>query len=628
MMHFLGTINERHGLALSSYQDLHRWSVDEGETFWRELFSFFPIHHSGDSGCICEDWGFDHYGWFPRVRLNFAKNLLAQGIPEARALRFIHERPNLNRSLTYRELREAVGQFQRPLGQYLGEGEVLALYMPNIPETVIATLGASSLGAITTTISCDFGPQALGQRLGVSKPTVLVAAVGYEYGGVYYDCCKTIEEICGRTPSLKKVILVDFLNARPDTSSIPMASSWEDFLDDNLGDPSFVDLSFNHPLYILYSSGTTGPPKAIVHSQGGTLLQHIKELGLHGDIGASKNLFYFTTCGWMMWHWSVSALFFGGTVTLYEGSPGYPSVRDFFALVEKEGINVFGTSPKFLTALQRTGKLNRNEGESLETILSTGAPLSPEIFDFVYGKIKEDIHLASISGGTDIISCFVLGNPLEGVRRGEIQGPGLGMDVDCFDSQGQSLLGKKGELVCKKSFPSRPLGFLDDPGGKKFRKAYFQRFPGVWHHGDFVEIGPEGGCRILGRSDATLNPGGVRMGTAEIYGPLEEIPFVADCLCVARGEDLFLFLKMQEGEILDGKKKEWVKKLLRQSLGPRFVPRYLLAVGDIPYTRNGKKMELAVTRVLEGQDGDPFLLSMANPECLEEYKAHGRVCEK
>ena len=419
----------------------------------KELFSFFPIRHRGELDPVCEDWGFERYGWFPKVSLNMAENLLAHGDPKARALNGIHESGRRD-SLTYGELRDLVGEAPTPPRGVPEGGEISwPPICPTSPRPSSLALRPPPWGrpSLPSPAILAHGPS--WNALRVSRPTVLVAALGYEYKGLYHDCREAIARASSDIPSLKKVILVDFLGRRPKIQSIPKACPWESFLDDGGKGVSFLEAPFAHPLYILYSSGTTGPPKAIVHSQGGTLLQHIKELGLHTDMGTSKHLFYFTTCSWMMWHWSLSALFFGGTITLYEGSPNYPSVGEFFSLIEREDIHIFGTSPKFLSALRAQGGPPPGARSSLETILSTGAPLTPDIFDFVYGEIKEDVHLASISGGSDIIGCFVLGNLLEDLRRGEIQGPGLGMDVDSFDGEGHSLRGQRGELVCKRSFP-------------------------------------------------------------------------------------------------------------------------------------------------------------------------------
>ena len=621
MAKFLYRVEEKFHLSLPDYSALHHWSVEQGASFWKELFSFFPIRYQGSLDPACTDWGFETYGWFPRVQLNFAENLLIHGSPEALAINALHE-SGLKRQLTYRELSSLVGKLTRSLKRCLHKGEVLACFMPNIPETVVSFLATSSLGATFTSTSCDFGLSALEERFSQCSPRVLVAACGYEYKGRYFDNLPTIIKLCRKMANLRKVILVDFLSRRPDISGVEKGQWWEDFLDHGEGDIPFESNDFSHPLVISYSSGTTGKPKCIVHTQGGVLLQHIKELGLHTDITSDDNLFYFTTCGWMMWNWAVSALFFGSTVTLYEGSPIHPSLDHYQSLIDRENISVFGTSPKFLRSLQQEGATPSNHFKSLRMLLSTGAVLNPEQFDYVYNHIKSDIHLASISGGTDILGCFVLGNPILPVRRGEIQSLGLGMAVDSFDVGGRCLRNKKGELVCKKSFPSRPLGFLNDHGGNRFYESYLRRYKNVWHHGDFIAISEEGSSRIYGRSDATLNPGGVRIGTAEIYRQVEKLPFVDDSLSVGKTregqQEVYLFVKMVKGEKFDSVREHEIKELLKKNLGPRYVPRRILPVRDIPYTRNGKKMELSVTRIMEGKDPSG-IESMVNPECLDEY---------
>ncbi len=620
---FLRKINEKYRQQFSNYRELHQWSIKERELFWKELFSFFSIDYEGELDPVRKGHDFKTYGWFPRVRLNFAKNLLSHGRPENTALNFIHE-SGLKKEISYRELSDLVGKFQRPLRKFIKKGDVLASYMPNIPETVISMLGAGSLGAVFTSASSDYGAVGVLDRFKQVGPKVLVAACGYEYNGKYFDNLEIIKTLEATICCIQKIIVVDFLKKRPSIDHIPKSVFWEDFLDHSRKGPEFVNTEFSHPLYIVYSSGTTGMPKCIVHTQGGVLLQHVKELGLHTGLTEEKQIFYFTTCGWMMWNWLVSSLFFGSKVLLYDGSPSYPGLGRFFSMIDRERITIFGTSPKFLRVLEKTvGNVN-SDLSSLETILSTGSPLLPEQFDYVYRNIKEDIHLASISGGTDIIGCFALGNPMESVRRGEIQCPGLGMDVDCFDENGRSVRDVIGELVCKTPFPSCPLSFLNDSDNKLYHKSYFYRWDNIWCHGDHIKMSAEGGIGMYGRSDATLNPGGVRIGTAEIYGQVEHLPYIEDSLCVAkkrRGDvGIYLFVKMKNNEDLSIQRIREIKMFIRNNTTSRHVPKEIFSVKDIPYTRSGKKMELIVAKVINSKESVDVLQSMANPGCLDEYK--------
>ncbi len=611
-------------LGFDSYQKFHQYSVVHKEDFWKKIFLSNKLIFEGECDPVLLEDDFKNYTWFSQTKLNFAENLLARGGDEKVAINFIHE-SGLTRKLSYKQLRSEVLSLQNYLQEMLSPGEVLAAFMPNIPETVISMLAASSLGATFTSTSCDFGIEGVLDRFGQTRPTVLVAAVGYEYGQKYFDLTEKISAITEKMPGLKKVILVDFLNRGYDQGKIKNSVDYKDILKIKAESAlKFKRLPFSHPLYIMYSSGTTGKPKCIVHSQGGTLLQHIKELGLHCDLTQDKSIFFFTTCGWMMWNWLVSSLYFGSTVVLYEGSPAHPSPEYFFNIINREGINIFGTSPKFLKALEDTNA-KFSEYPTLETILSTGSPLLPEQFHFVYDKIKKDVLLGSISGGTDIISCFMLACPILPVYAGEIQCLGLGMDMKAMDEKGLALVDKEGELVCAKTFPSRPLYFLDDPQSEKINAAYFNQIPGVWAHGDFVKVTPRGGVVVFGRSDATLNPGGVRIGTAEIYRQTEGLNYILDSLCVGRPKDgdveILLFVKLKEGESLTSDRKKQIKELIKKNTTSRHVPREIIEVRDIPYTRSGKKVELAVTRIVSGR-GVLNLEALINPESLEEYKKY------
>lgn len=617
---------------IKDYSALHEWSVNEPEDFWTKVMNYFDVIREGDDKPACTDLSFKSYGWFPQVKLNFAENLLRHAFTnnaDRIALNCLHEKVE-KRRLSYRQLASDVGKLANYLKQLnFKEGDVLGAWMPNIPETISAMLAATSMGGVFTSTSCDFGVEGVVDRFGQSKPKVLVAAAGYSYNGKDIDLSERLLEISKKIPSLEKIIVVDFLGKQPDLSHIPRAILWQDALVEATEEKlTFTRVSFNQPLYIMYSSGTTGKPKCIIHSVGGTLLQHLKELGFHTDLTAKKNIMYFTTCGWMMWNWLVSSLAFGAEVTLYEGSPAYPNLKDFVEKVGSEKVHIFGTSPKFLKALEDAKIDVETDFPVLETVLSTGAPLMPEQFDFVYKFFKADLHLASISGGTDIIGCFMLGNPVMPVRRGEIQSPGLGMAIACYDEQGKILpRGQEGELVCLKSFPSRPIGFLDDANNEKINAAYFDHFPGVWHHGDFIHITDDGGVVVHGRSDATLNPGGVRIGTAEIYRQTETLAWIEDSLCVGRPHDgdieVVLFVKLKVGEQLTGDKVDQIRALIRKETTPRHVPSAIYEVNDIPYTRSGKKMELAITRILAKK---PLtnIEAVANPECLDQYKKISR----
>jgi acetoacetyl-CoA synthetase len=613
----------RHLKLEGDYKKLHQYTVNNKTKFWCELFSFFNLNYTGDLNPALIDEGFKTYTWFPNLKFNFAENLLAKGEDQHTALNFQHE-SGFFKKITYKELKEATASLSHFLKHTMKAGDVLAAYMPNIPETVVSMLATSSIGGVFTSTSCDFGIEGVLDRFGQSNPKVLVAAVGYEYNGKYFDLTDRLVEIEKRLPNLEKIILVDLLGKGIELSKFIKAVKMEDVLKTK-SHLQFEKLPFSHPLYIMYSSGTTGKPKCIVHSQGGTLLAHVKELGLHTDLTDKKNIFFFTTCGWMMWNWLVSSLCFGATVVLYEGSPAYPSPEHYFKIIDRESINIFGTSPKFLKALEDTNASLNSDFKSLETILSTGSPLLPEQYDFVYKKIKSDVLLGSISGGTDIIGCFMLANPNLPVYRGEIQCIGLGLDVAALGENGERLVDKEGELVCGQTFPNRPIYFLDDSSNQKINAAYFDQNPGLWTHGDFVKITERGGVLVFGRSDATLNPGGVRIGTSEIYRQTESLNYIVDSLCVGKSRDgdvdIILFVKLKAKEELTLDRKKEIKDLIKKNTTPRHVPKEIYAVTDIPYTRSGKKVELAVTRILHRK---PLtnIEAIANPECLSEFEAY------
>lgn len=621
MTRFQNWLADKTGQKFSDYDELHRFSVDHNLDFWPSLFEFFSIRYSGELSPVNATEGFSKYGWFPNVKLNFAENLLTTRDGDKVALHSIHE-SGLHSKLSYLDLYHQVAGLQGSLRGLINEGDVLAAYMPNIAETVISMLATTALGGVFTSTSADFGIEGVVDRFGQSLPKVLVTVSSYEYNGKRHSLLPKIKEITERLDCIEQVVIVDFLGENPEISGIAGAMLWDQFISQDKV-IEYTQVPFDSPLYIMYSSGTTGKPKCIVHSVGGTLLQHVKELGLHANLTADKSIFFFTTCGWMMWNWLVSSLFFGARVCLYEGSPSYPSLGDYFEVIDREKINIFGTSPKFLRALEDSGYKAKNL-DSLECMLSTGAPLMSDQFEYIYQDLKSDILVSSISGGTDILGCFMLGNPNLPVYAGEIQCKGLGMDVDAFDGAGKPCsIGTPGELVCKKSFPSRPLYFLGDKDGERIHKAYFAQFPGVWAHGDFIQFTEHGGVKVLGRSDATLNPGGVRIGTAEIYRQVEGISWIEDSLCVGLQEggdvSVILFVKMVSGEELSDDRIKQLKTEIRANTTPRHVPKYVETIADIPYTRSGKKMELAVTHILAGRTINNEQ-AVANPESLECYR--------
>jgi acetoacetyl-CoA synthetase len=563
--------------------------------------------------------------WFSGARLNYAENLLRFRDNKI-ALVFQGEDQQV-RSLTYAELYDAVARLAHALREAgVVPGDRVAGFMPNMPEAVIAMLATASIGAIWSSSSPDFGIKGVLDRFSQIKPKVLFAANGYGYNGKTFNSLEKLESILNELPGVEKVVVVPFTEEKADISTIHNGIHYEDFISAvDVPELVFEQLPFDHPLYIMYSSGTTGLPKSIVHSAGGTLIQHMKELQLHTDLKREDTIFYFTTCGWMMWNWLVSSLAVGATVVLYDGSPFYPNHNAMWKMIQDLGINVFGTSAKFIAACQEAELIPGTEFNlsKLRAILSTGSPLVEENFDYVYKEIKEDILLASISGGTDIISCFALGNPTLPVYRGELQCRGLGMDVHAFDNAGERLIGEKGELICASPFPSMPIYFWNDSDGEKYNDAYFGEFSGVWTHGDYITVNEHGGVMIFGRSDATLNPGGVRIGTAEIYRIVEALPEVADSLVVGQkwedDERVILFVKMNEDSELTEELVDTILKTIRSECSPRHVPAVVLSVEDIPYTINGKKVEIAAKKIIHGEE----VLNrdaLANPESLDLYR--------
>ncbi len=628
MARFMDAVAARHDLVIDGDADLHRFSLDQPGAFWRAVAEFAEV--------TVETWGevmirdadaMPGARFFPDAHLNFAENCLrCRGEGEAIAFR---NEAGVRRALSWDDLYRLVGRLAAGMrAEGVVAGDRIAAVLPNLPETVAIALAAASIGAIFSSCSPDFGADGVVDRFGQIAPKLLFAVDGYVYGGKHIDLTERLAVIAGRLPSVQRIVIVPYVSARASAPPLPAtASPLSDWLAGTAApaDIAFARLPFNHPLYILYSSGTTGAPKCIVHGAGGVLLQHLKEHQLHCDIRAGDRVFYFTTCGWMMWNWLLTALASGATLLLYDGSPFQPTPDTLFDLADAEAMTLFGTSAKMIDAWAKAGLRPKasHRLDALRTMTSTGSPLAPDGFRYVYREIKDDLHLASIAGGTDLVSCFVLGNPLKPVWAGEIQGPGLGMAVDVFDDAGRPLPTGQGELVCTRPFPTMPLGFWNDAGGGKYRAAYFERFPGVWHHGDFVSWTEHGGMIMFGRSDATLNPGGVRIGTAEIYRQVEGLDEVIECLAV--GQDwqgdvrIVLFVVLRPGLSLDEALTARIRERIRRQCSPRHVPAKVVQVADIPRTKSGKISEIAVRDVIHGRPVRNTE-ALANPESLGAFQ--------
>ena len=605
------------GFIPPDYFQLHQWSIDHKIEFWRRVWDFAKI--KGDSGEIVLDREdqFLESIWFADAKLNFAENLL-QSADDAVAIISITERSSRS-ELTFKDLRTKVAQFASALIDLgIQPGDRVASYLPNVAESVIAMLGTASIGAIWSSSSPDFGFQGAYDRFSQISPKVLVACDGYTYNGTVFNVSENVTSLAHHIKSIERVITLKFLSDEEDDFDNIFRraeTSWK-----------FTRFPFNHPLYVMYSSGTTGKPKCIVHSAGGTLIQHLKEHQLHVNLSTGSRVFFYTTCGWMMWNWLISALASGSTVVLYEGSALWPHPNSLIRLIEKEKINVFGAGAKYYTALEKATIKPREtiNLDSLDSLQSTGSPLAPETFEYVYRDFKDDLQMASISGGTDLLSCFALGVPWLPIHRGELQGPGLGMAVDVFDESGKSIRSEKGELVCTQTFPSKPIRFWNDPGHQKLKIAYFEKYHNIWAHGDFAEINEAtGGLVIHGRSDAVLNPAGFRIGTAEIYRQVESITEVTEALCISQdwGDDVrvILFVVLAANTKFSEELSTQIKQRIRTNASPRHVPAKIIAVPEIPRTRSGKIAELAVRNLVHGRAVDNAT-ALANPECLPQFK--------
>jgi acetoacetyl-CoA synthetase len=623
---FIHLVNQRWNAGVRDSQQLYDWSVHEPEQFWTAVWDFCGVVAETRGERVLVDGNkMPGAKWFPDARLNFAENLLRRRDDDT-AMVFRGE-DKVRRRMSYAEVYGAVSRTVQAMSAAgVKEGDRVAAFMPNMPETIIFMLATTSLGAIWSSCSPDFGAQGVLDRFGQIGLKVLFAVEGYHYNGKTHDTLPRIAEIARNLPTLARTVIVSYTREKPDLSGIRNAAHLADFVGPYRGrEIAFRRLPFNHPLYILYSSGTTGVPKCIVHGAGGTLLQHLKEHQLHADLKRGDRLFYFTTCGWMMWNWLASGLATGVTLLLYDGSPFHPRPSVLFDFADEERMTVFGTSAKYIDALNKAGArpIDTHRLDSVETITSTGSPLVPEGFDYVYRAIKKDVLLSSISGGTDIASCFVLGNPTAPVYRGEIQCRGFGMNVQVFDDDGKPVVGAKGELVCTAPFPSMPIYFWNDPDGAKYRAGYFERFPDTWCHGDYMELTPRGTAIIYGRSDATLNPGGVRIGTAEIYRQVEQLDEVVESLVIGQDWDndvrVVLFVRLREGLALDDALAKKIKDRIRLNTTPRHVPAKIVQVADIPRTKSGKIVELAVRNVVHGNPVKN-LEALANPEALEQFR--------
>ncbi|MCB0309829.1 MAG: acetoacetate--CoA ligase [Bdellovibrionales bacterium] len=629
LVDYLRYLREAHHADFTSFGELYNWSIQESEEFWESIWNYCDILHDNQPNSVLNQPGsLLEAEWFPGATLNFAENLLRTD-EEKPAIVFWGER-SVRRTLSYPQLRDLVSKLATYFRQNgVKSGDRIAAFLPNIPEAVAGVLAAASIGAVWTSCSPDFGVSGVLDRFGQIEPSILIVADGYVYKGAAIDSLSKAKEIARQIPSIKRVLVVPYLSHHPE---IGFDADLLDDLQSPTAPLKCANLPFNHPLYIMYSSGTTGSPKCIVHGAGGTLLEHRKELVLHTDLKSEDRIFYQTTTGWMMWNWLVSALSQGSTIVLYDGFPLLDSGKILFDLAEEEKVSIFGTSAKWLALIEKEGLTPKKSHElsNLRTILSTGSPLAPESFDFVYKSIKKDLCLSSIAGGTDIIGCFGLGCPVLPVYRGELQCRSLGYNVQVYDASGKSITREKGELVCTAPFPSMPLRFWNDPQKARYKKAYFEKFPGVWHHGDFVELTEHGGLIFHGRSDTVLNPGGVRIGTAEIYRQVEKLPEILECVAVGQDWEgdvrVILFVKLRPGFTLDQEMSDRIKLQIRENASPFHVPKKILQAVDIPRTRSGKITESAVREMVHGRTVTN-LDALANPEALEYFRGRKELSE-
>jgi acetoacetyl-CoA synthetase len=624
MYKFMQQVNHHQATDFADYDALYTWSVENITEFWDEMWQFADIKASKKWDTVIDDPAkMPGARWFAGSRLNFAENLLRYRDNHT-ALIFRGE-DSIRRVMSYKDLYDATAAVAAALKDAgIEPGDRVVGFMPNMPESIIAMLAAASIGAVWSSCSPDFGIKGVLDRFGQTRPRVLFTADGYFFKGKQLDSLEKIAGIIKELPSIEKIVVVPYTRENADLTDLPKAIHYRDFVKAEAREIDFEQLPFEHPLYIMYSSGTTGLPKCMVQSAGGVLMHQLKELLLHTDLKREDTIFYFTTCGWMMWNWLTASLAVGATLLLYDGNPFHPGPDALWRIAQDEKITVFGTSAGYIAALKNAGVKPRRQFDLsvLKALLSTGSPLSKEDFHFIYDEIKQDMQLASISGGSDLNGCFALGNPMGPVYEGELQCRGLAMKVFAYDETGSPVVGQQGELVCTAPFPSMPIYFWDDPQGAKYHSAYFDRFPNVWTHGDFIEVTERGGLIMYGRSDATLNPGGVRIGTAEIYRVIDRIPEIEDSVVVGQSWQndvrVILFVKMQSGCPLDDALKDTIKKSIRTGASPRHVPAKIVEIPDIPYTLNMKKVELAVRKVIHGQEVKNKD-ALKNPEALDYF---------
>jgi len=630
---FIAKVNADHEVGAKTYDELWYWSVTDIPNFWNAVWDFCGVIGQKGDVVVDDEDRMPGAKWFAKGSINYAQNLLRPRPADAEAIVFWGE-DKVKRRLTHGELVAEVSRAQQALKAVgITKGDRVCGYLPNMPETVIYMLAVTAMGAIWSSASPDFGVQGVVDRFGQIEPRIMITVDGYFYNGKTHDIRDKVKAVADRMPTLEAVVVVPYTQDAADLSGIAKAISHDEFVAGHTaGDVEFVALPFDHPLFIMFSSGTTGVPKCIIHGHGGTLLQQLKEHVLNSDAKPGDRVFYFTTCGWMMWNWLVAALAAECTLLLFDGSPFYPSGNVLFDYADAEKMTFFGTSAKWIDSVKKADLVPKNTHSlaTVRAIASTGSPLAPESFDFVYDGIKSDVQLASISGGTDILSCFMLGSPIDPVYRGEIQKRGLGMAVKVFNDEGKPVNGQKGELVCVKAFPCTPIGFWNDPDGAKFHAAYFEQWPGVWTHGDWIELTETGGIVVYGRSDATLNPGGVRIGTAEIYRQVEQLPEVVEALVIGQDWDndvrVVLFVRLRDDMELTDDLVNRIKKQVRDNATPRHVPAKVVQVTDIPRTKSGKIVELAVREVVHGRPVKNQE-ALANPDALDQFADRPELAE-